>query len=250
MKIIAHRGDCESNPENTLIAFTEAIRKGAHAIELDIHISKDDQLIVHHDYSLEKPSHGKGYICDVTSAYIKTLDAGSWFNNRFADERIPLLTEVFETFDKKINYEIELKGFTQKFIHKVLNLVAKHDLLSHIEFTSPHAYILSYLKKLSPQAKIGMFASQIPPWMDHRLWERIEINTALLGNAKVLHLPPTMISDEFVASVHKNNLFVHAANCDTWEEIDHVTKMGVDQLSTNMLNLLSHADNQKRRQNL
>lgn len=235
MKIIAHQGFTEKYPENTLIAFKEAFKKGVDAIEFDVHFSSDQELIVHHDYNLKHPSGGKGIISQVSSTYIKTIDAGSWFDPKFSNEKIPFLAEIFQLLGKNIQYEIELKGYTKKFLEKVLRLVNTYNLLENIEFTSPHLFIISYLKQLYPKARVGMFAQSLPDWMDKKLGKEIIKNNALLGNINVLHIPFSLLSKEYIEELHKENLLVHAADCRTKEELKNAYKLGVDQLSTNLL---------------
>lgn len=94
MQILAHRGSSGVAPENTLPAFAEAIRSGATGIELDVHLSLDQQLVVIHDDSVERTTNGKGLVRGKTVAELKKLDAGSWFNSRYKATRIPTLKEV------------------------------------------------------------------------------------------------------------------------------------------------------------
>lgn len=91
--ILAHRGAMATHPENTLAAFQEAIRLGAHAIEFDVHWTKDRQIVVIHDGTLDRTTDGTGNVWDYTLAELKQLDAGSWKGPRFAGERIPTLAE-------------------------------------------------------------------------------------------------------------------------------------------------------------
>ncbi|MFH1923946.1 MAG: glycerophosphodiester phosphodiesterase family protein [Planctomycetota bacterium] len=91
--ICAHRGAMATHPENTLAAFQEAIRLGAHAIEFDVKWTKDQQLVLMHDATVDRTTNGTGRVSDYTLAEIKQLDAGSWKGSQFAGERIPTLAE-------------------------------------------------------------------------------------------------------------------------------------------------------------
>jgi len=75
--ICAHRGAKDTHPENTLAAFREAIRLGAHMIELDASPSKDGELIVMHDLTVDRTTDGSGKISELTLAELKSLDAGA-----------------------------------------------------------------------------------------------------------------------------------------------------------------------------
>ena len=236
-KVIAHRGDRERFPENTIASFQSVIDKGADAIELDIHFSKDGKLVVHHDYSLGTTNNGEGLIFEKDSKYIKSLDAGTWFSDKFSDEKIPFLEEIFELFGDKISYEIELKGYTLEFLETAIAMVKEYELLNHVEFTSPHLQVLSRVKELEQSAKIGIFIQEYPSWILPKLGEEIIKGTAILGRFNVVHCPLSILSKEFVDQLHDLNLKVHAANCDTEETIKKAIELGVDQFSTNKFDL-------------
>ncbi|MDR7486930.1 MAG: glycerophosphodiester phosphodiesterase family protein [Armatimonadota bacterium] len=90
----AHRGGAGLAPENTLAAFRNAIALGADVLELDLHVSRDGELIVIHDPTVSRTTDGRGYVREMTVAELKRLDAGARFDPRFAGERIPTLGEV------------------------------------------------------------------------------------------------------------------------------------------------------------
>lgn len=229
-KLIAHRGDTKNHPENTLSAFKAALENGADAIELDVHLTNDGELVVHHDYYLGNPDNGKGKIYEKDLAYIQGLKIGD-------TEKIPTLEEVLELIGNKLQYEIELKGFTEEFLAQVIALVKKHNLRDAIEFTSPSAYNLTRIKELETSFKTGTFVSILPDWMDKRLGQTLAINNALLGNIDVLHCPVGLIDKEFIQTAHDKGLLIHAADCDLDEDLRKVFSIGVDQLSTTKLGL-------------
>lgn len=229
-KVIAHRGDTKNNSENTLSAFKAALENGADAIELDVHMTSDGELVVHHDYYLGNPDNGEGKIYEKDLGYIQSLVIGE-------KEKIPTLEEVFELIGDKLQYEIELKGFTEEFLVKVIALVKKHGLTDVVEFTSPNVYNLTRIKALEPSFKTGFFVAALPGWMDKQLGQTLAINNALLGSIDVLHCPFTLIDTEFIQAAHDKDLLVHAADCDVEEDLHAVFDMHVDQLSTNKLEL-------------
>ncbi|MDQ3693322.1 MAG: hypothetical protein M3464_06820, partial [Chloroflexota bacterium] len=106
----AHRGAAAYAPENTLAAFAEGIRRGADMLELDIHLSREGEVVVIHDHTVDRTTDGRGYVHDLTVADLKRLDAGAWFDPRFAGERIPTLREVIEHVDRRLPLTIEVKG--------------------------------------------------------------------------------------------------------------------------------------------
>lgn len=225
-KIIAHRGYSAKYPENTLTAFKAALDSKSDGIELDVHFTSDGQLIVHHDYYLGNPDASQSTVFKKDSAYIKSLKVG-------ATEHIPTLQQVFTLIGDKMQYELELKGFTEEFLQKVIALANDFGLTNKIEFTSPITYNLSRLKQLRPSLKTGMFATPFPDWMDKELGQTLLINNAKLGGIKVLHCPLQMIDQDLITLAHAEKLLVHAADCNTPEAFQKAFTLGVDQLSTN-----------------
>ena len=106
---IAHRGVSARFPENTLAAFQGAIEHGAHMIELDVSLSRDRQLVVIHDDTVDRTTNGSGAVSALGRDQLSRLDAGSWFDPRFADERLPTLDQVLELAYGKIMVNIEIK---------------------------------------------------------------------------------------------------------------------------------------------
>lgn len=108
--LCAHRGAMNVCPENTLAAFREAGRLGAHMIELDVCLTKDGELVVIHDGTVDRTTDGTGKVSDLTLAEIKALDAGSWKDAQFAGERIPTFLEALRVMPLNCWLNVHLKG--------------------------------------------------------------------------------------------------------------------------------------------
>lgn len=107
---IAHRGASGYAPENTMPAFDQAVRMNADFIELDVQMSKDGQLVVIHDTTVDRTTDGTGAVGDLTWQQLRALDAGEWFAPEFAGARIPSLAEVLDRYGGKIGILIEMKA--------------------------------------------------------------------------------------------------------------------------------------------
>ncbi len=107
--VIAHRGCRAAYPENTLAAFEGAVAAGAPMMELDVTLSRDRQVVVMHDDSVNRTTDGSGTVRNLTLSALKRLDAGAWFHSRFAGERIPTLAEVLDGVGRRILINIEIK---------------------------------------------------------------------------------------------------------------------------------------------
>ena len=94
IQVMAHRGASAYAPENTLAAFTLAIEQRADWLEMDVQQTKDGHLVVFHDLRVERTTDGQGALRDLTLAEIQQLDAGSWYDRKFAGERVPTFEEV------------------------------------------------------------------------------------------------------------------------------------------------------------
>lgn len=94
--LIAHRGGAAEAPENTLAAFRHSLALGIRWFELDVQLTRDGTLVVIHDETVDRTTNGTGAVGELTYREISQLDAGSWFNGRFAGERVPALREVLE----------------------------------------------------------------------------------------------------------------------------------------------------------
>lgn len=103
MLIYAHRGLSSRFPENTLLAFREALAAGVEGIELDVHVTSDGVPVVIHDRELSRTTNGTGNVDDTPFDYLQTFDAGF-------GERVPSLRDVLELVADKAHLDIEIKG--------------------------------------------------------------------------------------------------------------------------------------------
>jgi glycerophosphoryl diester phosphodiesterase len=236
-KIIAHRGDVSAFPENTLEAFEAARNNGADGIELDVHLTSDGVLVIHHDYYLGNPDDGRGTITD--SGFDRF--AAALIENSY---HLPTLKEVFAKFGNTLHYEVELKIFTGEAIAMVVALAQEFDLLSAIEFTSPHPYVLTRLKEINPTLTTGYFCAPRPDWMDRNLYETISIANATLGKIDVIHFLPEAIDEALIATITSVGLKIHSANCDNEDDLARAFALGVNQISTNRLSAATAARKQ------
>ncbi|MGQ9372127.1 glycerophosphoryl diester phosphodiesterase [Azospirillum sp. ST 5-10] len=95
-RLIGHRGAKESAPENTLVSVREAARQGAAWVEVDVMLTGDGVPVIIHDDTLERTTSGAGPVAEIDLAHLKRLDAGGWFDPRFAGEEVPTLAEMLD----------------------------------------------------------------------------------------------------------------------------------------------------------
>jgi glycerophosphoryl diester phosphodiesterase len=109
-RIVAHRGASHDAPENTLAAFRRAWDLGVECVELDIHLTKDGEVVVIHDDNTKRTAGVDRAIADQTLAELKQLDVGAWKSSAFAGERIPTIAEAIATVPRGRTLFIELKS--------------------------------------------------------------------------------------------------------------------------------------------
>ena len=124
IKNFAHRGFSGKYHENTLLAFEKAVEAGADGIELDVQLTKDGEVVIIHDETIDRTTDGKGFVADYTYDELKKIDASYIYKNHYGFNKIPTLKEYFTLIkDTKIITNIELKtgineylGIEKKFL--------------------------------------------------------------------------------------------------------------------------------------
>lgn len=155
--IIAHRGASAEAPENTLSAFQLAVEQQCNMIELDIHMSADGELIVCHDFTINRTTTGEGAIRELTVQQLKQVDASYRFAEHYAGERIPLLEEVFDLVPAEVKINIEIKSdYNQLVQPKLLDLLVRKNRLDSVVVSSFDHKSLYRLKLLEPEVKVGL----------------------------------------------------------------------------------------------
>lgn len=164
-KIYGHRGSKGDYPENTMLGFKKALEEGVDGIELDVHLTKDDELVVIHDDTLDRTTNGTGFIRDYTLAELKRLSAGSKFQSfpryekDWENETIPTLEEVLQLFAPyDIELNIELKTYNIKYEGieaKTVEAVKQWGNGRKVVYSSFHLPTLVRLKNISKEADIA-----------------------------------------------------------------------------------------------
>lgn len=111
--VAAHRGWSEKYPENTMLAYKKAAELGVDQIEIDVRVTRDGELVIIHDATVDRTTNGTGKVGEMTLASIRELDAGSWKGAEFAGERVPTFAEFldFAVSLPEMTFDIELKEY-------------------------------------------------------------------------------------------------------------------------------------------
>lgn len=220
MLVFAHRGASGEAPENTLLAFKEAINQDVDAIELDVQLLKTGELAVIHDETVDRTTGGTGEVAGYASDDIKKLDAGN-------GQKVPLLHEVLDLVDKSVSVDIELKG--EKTAEPVAAEISKY-LDNHgwheeqFLVSSVSKKELKLFKKLMPNIKIGTIIS--------RKTYLTTLPNAIRLNADFVVLELNHIYEKQVKKAHKKGIKVYVFTVNTKQELEKVKQLGVDGIFT------------------
>lgn len=228
--IIAHRGASGTAPENTLAAFQKALDLGADMIELDVHLTGDDHLVVIHDPTLERTTNGAGRVIDHTLQKIRTFNAGNWFGPGFEAERVPSLQEVIELVNGRIPINIEVKiphyldqAYTQKTATLLANILNQrnpfHFLISSFDYS-----FLAAIHELAPSLPLAFLFSGLTPSL------KVKIKSGML-HALHPHWWITNLSLMELASKH--HLQVNVWTVDNPKQMKRLKGMDVNGIITN-----------------
>lgn len=171
MEIIAHRGGASIGPENTLACYKKGIEAGADIIEIDIHQTKDNQIVICHDQSINRTTNGKGLIREMTLQEIRqyrALDA----DGNLTDEQLPTLDEVFNLFLQtrasgnpcKLLVEIKrtnniYQGIEERLLQKIEHYGAKEWVIVQ----SFNDFALERIHQLDPSVRLEkLFFLKLP----------------------------------------------------------------------------------------
>lgn len=162
-KVIAHRGGRRSTPENTMAAFAHALELGVDGIELDVQRCSTGELVIFHDEDINRTTNGVGLIKDISWDELQRLDAGGWFDPKFAGEKIPSLEQLLDLAAGRCEINIELKNAPIDYPDiedDLLALLEAHPNQTVCISSFDHK-LLQRVARLAPHLKIALLADGI-----------------------------------------------------------------------------------------
>lgn len=161
----AHRGASGYAPENTLAAFEKAVELGADGVELDIQLTKDDEIVVIHDEKIDRTSDGEGWVKDYTLEELRGFNYNRT-KPEYEHADIPTMREVFELLKPTglfINIEIKTGViFYEKIEEKILALTKEMDMEDRVCYSSFNHYTVKRIHELKPDAEVGFLYADGP----------------------------------------------------------------------------------------
>lgn len=162
-KIVAHRGLSAEYPENTMLSFSKAVETGCDGIELDVQLTKDGQIVVIHDETVDRTTNGKGKVRDYSLEELRRLDASGGRSGDFGFNPIPTFQEYLDFIADKPQWtNIEIKNSIFPYpglVDKVAEAVREKGLEGKVLFSSFNHQSLLRLRKLLPRTEIAFIES-------------------------------------------------------------------------------------------
>lgn len=224
---IAHRGDSFVAPENTVASAKSAWQAGADAVEIDIHLSKDNRIMVIHDNDTKRTCSGKKNleVAKTPSVLLRDLDAGSWKGPEFKGEKIPYLTEIIETVPDGKTLVVEIKCGNE-VIPPLVRVLEKSPKRSQIVFICFDWNTMVETKKTFPGNKCYWLSGS-----KNGLTKKIK--EAAENGLEGVNLHYSLIDEEIVKTAKENNLEVLAWTVDSPDEAKRLSALGVTKITTN-----------------
>ena len=219
--VIAHRGASGYRPENTLSAFQLAVDQRADMIEIDLHLSRDDAIVVRHDGNLANLGLSRE-LRATDLVKIRSLDAGE-------GERIPTLDEVLDRFGSEVAFNLEIKsasdGAYPGLEAAALRAVENRGLLASTLFSSFCDGVLGRLRAMSSEARLAVLVSARRP--------AGALERARAVGAEALNPWFGLASTDLIDAAHAEGFAVYPYTVDEPAELRRCLDVGVDGLFTN-----------------
>lgn len=162
--VIAHRGYSAKFPENTPLAFQEALNAGANGIELDVHYSADQAIVICHDETVDRTSNGQGLIKELSLDQLKALDFGDANYHGQSNTQIWTLDEFLawasDYPELVINIEIKNNIFAyESIVEDVATLLDKYERWETVIISSFNHQTIKKMQEINRQARLGFLVA-------------------------------------------------------------------------------------------
>jgi glycerophosphoryl diester phosphodiesterase len=229
---IAHRGASGHAPENTMAAFQKGFDMKVDYIEFDVHMTKDGELVLMHDLTVDRTTNGHGYVSDLTLDEIKQFDAGSWFHEDFVGEKVPTFEETLDAFRGKVGLLIELKsperypGMEEKVAEALKERKMDRSSNHKVIIQSFNHESMKKSKELLPHIPHGVLAG--PSWANVTDEQLEEFSTY----ADYFNPNMTIVTPELVSRIHAVGMKIFPYTSRTQEQANRLFELKVDGIIT------------------
>ena len=232
----AHQGASAVAPGSTLAAFRLAAEMGADGVELDVHLSRDGEAVVIHDFTVDRTTDGQGAVREMLLEQLQELDAGSWFDPTFAGERIPTLQEVFDAIGHRLLVNVEIKslpGRSRGLEVEVVRLIEDNSLAHRVIASSFNPLSLRKMKRLNPNIPTALLYAPKQPLFLRRVW------LGPITPHEFRHPYHTMVDERLMAWAWQKGYRVNTWTVNEPDEMRRLLALGVDGIITDHPDLLA-----------
>ena len=239
---LAHRGASALAPENTIDAFRLAVEAGAGGLELDVHMTRDRQIVVIHDATVDRTTNGSGAVSEMTLDELRGFDAGHNFSPdggptrpyRGRGVRVPTFGEVLEEFPG-VPVNIEIKASTPGIEEMVLGVLREADALGRaLVVSTPHAIVKRFRKVSGGHVSTGASRWEIGVFY---FASRLLLGRLIRPAYDALQVPPghrgiPVVTPRFIRAAHARGVRVDAWTINQADEMHRLLDLGVDVIMT------------------
>ena len=237
--VFAHRGGCALGPENTIAAFDSGVAAGADGLELDVHLSADGVVVVHHDKTLDRTTNGAGPLARCTVAELAAMDAGYHFSDGagypFRAQRIgvPTLREVLLRY-RDVPIIIEMKVDAAQMGEAVAAEVRRADAVDRVCAAGFGGRAVRAARAALPQMATSACAAEVR-WALYRSWVRWPVRNVSYGGYQVPEISGghRIVSPAFIRHAHTAGLRVQVWTVDDEPHMKRLLDWGTDALISN-----------------
>jgi len=233
--IIAHRGESFDAPENTLASINLAWQRDAEAVEIDVHLSKDNNVLVIHDSNTKRVGGRNQKVSKQTLNELKELDVGSWKNKKWGGEKIPTLVEVLATVPLKKKIIIEIKSDKKIFPFLKKDIENSQLQINQVEFISFNYQIVLETKKCFPKNKTLYLVDLDYTWYTKLISPSVEklITKIIDGNLDGVNVwAGNLLTKEFIQKIKSAGFLIYTWTVNNPKHAQQLIDWGINGITT------------------
>ncbi len=220
-------------PENTIPSFRLALEMGVDGVELDVHMTRDGEVVVIHDFTVDRTTNGHGYVKDLALSEVRRLRVKHGFGGKWGPVGVPTLEEVFREFGGRTRFKIEIKrggDYYPGIERKVVDLIRRYGVNAQVVSFDFDA--IRTVRELDPNIETGIiFIGRIRWFLDIARKLRV----------RWLHVSQDLVDPEGIEEAHRSGFLVGVWTVNDGEVARRLVSMGVDDITTNYPDIIIKA---------
>jgi glycerophosphoryl diester phosphodiesterase len=229
--LIGHRGFRAQYPENTLVSFQAAADAGVQMVELEVHLTRDNELVVIHDGHVDRTTNGTGPVDGHTLAALKKLDAGGWLGPQFENEPIPTLKEVLRHLCGRVLINIEIKSAGKKNRHQpgqiedaLLDLIERENAFPHVLISSFDPEAIEAISQRNGSVPVALISESANGMETVRFCQQLNVFS--------FHPNYRCLTPDLMTLLHDADIQVFPYTVNTEPDFKRMIQMKVDGIIT------------------